>query len=351
MRSTALSCAVVVAVALGWNARVGGQAGSTANAVSAARAANVSAPAAPAVKAADRNWKAPRTAWGDPDLQGVWDNGTVTPLERPADLADREFLSDQEWKIRAEEAANRAASRPANARQDVELAYDNEWWDRGAPLKRTSLIIDPPNGKLPALTPGGQALLAKRAEASKGRGPADSYTDRPLQERCLVYHGVPPMPTGYNNNYLIVQTRDHVAIRYEMMAETRIIPLDRRPHLAPKLDQWIGNSRGRWEGDTLVVETTGYSPKTTFRFPVDHATLKVVERFKRTTADDIDYTFTVENPTMYTRPWTAVLPLAKTPGPIYEYACHEGNHGLEGVLRGHRYEEQQAKDKGQQGQR
>ena len=181
--------------------------------------------------------------------------------------------------------------------------------------------------------------------AAKARGRADSYTDRPLQERCLVYHGVPAMPTGYNNNYLIVQTKDTIAIRYEMLAETRIIPLDRRGHLGSKLPQWLGNSRGHWEGDTLVVETTGFDPKNTFRFPVDHRTLKVVERYRRTSATDIDYRFTIDNPGMYTRPWTAVLPMQKIAGPIYEYACHEGNHGLEGVLRGARYEEQQAAQK------
>lgn len=305
-----------------------------------------------AVRKADAvRYVVPRTPWGDPDLQGTWDNGTPTPLERPADLADKEFLTDEEWRQRADEVANRAARRPSSAAQDVELAYDNEWWDRGTPLKRTSLIVDPRNGRLPPLTPEGQALVARRAAAAKARGPADSYTDRPLQERCLVYHGVPPMPTGYNNNYLIVQTRDTVAIRYEMMAETRMVPLDRRPHLDRKLTQWIGNSRGRWEGDTLVVETAGYSPKTTFRFPVDHATLTVTERFRRVSPTEIDYTFTVVNPTMYTRPFTAVLPLIKTSNVIYEYACHEGNHGLEGVLRGHRYEEQQALQKGKtQGQ-
>ena len=160
-----------------------------------------------------------------------------------------------------------------------------------------------------------------------------------------MYHGVPPFPTGYNNNYQIAQTRDYVAIRYEMLAETRIIPLDGRPHLGPAIPQWIGNSRGRWEGETLVVETTNYSDKTTFRFPAAHETLRVVERFTRTDEDTIDYRFTVHDATMYTRPWTAVLPMTKTDGPIYEYACHEGNYGLANVLRGHRAEEAEAAKK------
>jgi hypothetical protein len=295
----------------------------------------------PAARKAGK-YAVPHTPWGHPDLQGLWNNGTPTPLERPADLAGREFLSDEEWAARTKEAATRAEQRPKNAAQDVELAYDNEWWDRGTPLKRTSLIIDPADGKLPALTSDGQKLLADRAAAARRHGPADSHENRPLQERCLLYHGVPPFPTGYNNNYLIAQNRDFVALRYEMLAETRIIPLDARPHLGPRIPQWMGNSRGHWEGDTLVVETSDYDSKTTFRFPADYRTLRVVERFTRTADDAIDYQFTVNNPSMYTRPWTAVLPLARAPGPIYEYACHEGNHGLEHVLRGHRYEERQA---------
>lgn len=304
------------------------------------------APDEAAKAATDRNWKAPKTAWGHPDIQGIWNNGTTTPLERPADLADRDVLTKEEWAARAKESANRAASRPDDPDNDLALAYDNEWWDRGTPLLRTSLITDPPNGKLPPFTPEGKKLVDDRAALRAKRGYADSYTDRPLQERCLLYHGVPPFPTGYNNNYQIVQTPTHIAIRYEMLAETRMIALDGRPHLGPKIPQWMGNSRGRWEGDTLVVETTDYNDKATFRFPADHRSLKVIERFTRTSSDAIDYQFTVENPTMYTRPFTAILPLVKAEGPIYEYACHEGNIGLTNVLRGHRYEERQAAGKG-----
>ncbi len=224
---------------------------------------------------------------------------------------------------------------------DVELAYNNEWWDRGVPLLRTSLIVDPTNGKLPALTPEGQRIVAARAAARKMRGPADSWEDRPLQERCLLYHGTPPFPTGYNNNYQIAQTPTTVAIRYEMLAEVRIVPLDNRPHLQGALKQWMGSPLGHWEGDTLVVETTNYSPKTTFRFPASE-NLKVTEYFKRTDADNIDYRFVVHDPTIYTRDWTAVLPLVKAPGPLFEYACHEGNYGIQGVLSGHRAQERKA---------
>jgi len=289
-------------------------------------------------------WTAPRTPWGHPDLQGIWDNGTTTSLERPKEFSDREFLTDEELKERTEEVATRAEKRPNSALADVELAYNNEWWDRGAPLKRTSLIVDPPNGRLPKLTPDGQKRVAAQEAYRKSRGPADSWTDRPLQERCILYHGVPPFPTGYNNNYQIAQTPNYVAIRYEMMAETRIIPLDGRPALNPRVKQWMGNSRGRWEGDTLVVETTGYSDKTTFRFPAANDSLRVIERFKRVSKDEIDYRFTVDNPAMYSRPWTAVLPLVATEGPIYEYACHEGNYGIAGVLSGHRAQEKTAED-------
>ena len=288
---------------------------------------------------AEKRWKVPRTPWGHPDLQGIWNNGTTTPLERPRDLENREFLSDEEWAARAKESATRADTRPDDPLADVELAYNNEWWDRGVPLKRTSLIIDPPNGKLPPLTAEGQQRVAAREAARRQRGPADSWEDRPLQERCLLYHGVPPFPTGYNNNYQIVQTREYVAIRYEMMDETRIIPLDGRPHLGPRIRSWIGNARGRWEGDTLVVETTNYNDQATFRFPADNETLRVIERFTRVGDGQIDYQFMVDNPTMYTKPWKAVLPMAKVKGPIYEYACHEGNYGIANVLSGYRAQE------------
>jgi hypothetical protein len=301
---------------------------------------------------AAKKWTPPRTSWNHPDLQGIWNNGTTTPLERPKDLADREFLTDEEWAARAKDASTRAEAdrRPEDPDGDLALAYNNEWWDRGVPLKRTSLIVDPANGRLPPLTPEGQKRVAARAAAAKQRGPADSWEDRPLQERCLLYHGTPPFPTGYNNNYQIAQTREHVAIRYEMLAETRIIPLDGRQHLGSKLRQWMGNSRGRWEGDTLVVETTNYSNKTTFRFPASED-LRIVERFTRTDPDNIDYRFTVHDPTMYTTPWTAILPLAKAPGPIYEYACHEANYGMTNLLKGHRYEEQVAAEEAKKGSR
>ena len=326
--------ALAIAAILAWIAPLAGQAPAT------------HVKTAPAPKPGAKKWTPLRTPWGHPDLQGLWNNGTTTALERPADLAGKEFLTDEEWAARAKEASTRAERRPDDDDADLALAYNNEWWDRGDPLKRTSLIVDPLNGRLPPLTPEGQKRVAARQAAARAHGPADSWEDRPLQERCLLYHGVPAFPTGYNNNYQIAQTPQTVAIRYEMLAETRIIPIDGRPHLGADIRQWLGDSRGHWEGETLVVETTNYSDKTTFRFPAANESLRIVERFTRVDLNAIDYRFTVHNETMYTRPWTAILPLTKTAGPIYEYACHEGNYGLGNVLRGHRAEEAEAAKKG-----
>jgi hypothetical protein len=185
-------------------------------------------------------------------------------------------------------------------------------------------------------------MLDARAAARQTRGAFDSWIDRPLQERCILYHGVPPLPTGYNNNYEIAQAPGLVAILHEEIHEVRLIPLDGRPHIGASVRQWLGDSRGHWEGETLVVETTNFHPEATFRFPADTATLRVVERFRRAGRNAIDYQFTIDNPTMYARPWTATLPMRKADGLIYEYACHEGNYGIANVLQGHRAEEKAA---------
>jgi hypothetical protein len=207
------------------------------------------------------------------------------------------------------------------------------------------LIIEPADGKLPSLTQEGQRRSDAVTEARRARGPADSYEDRPLQERCLLYHGVPPLPTGYNNNYQIIQTPGYVAIVYEMLNEVRLIPLDSRPHVGSGIRQWMGDSRGRWEGRTLVVETTNFNNQwNLFRFPASGTKTRVVERFTRVDADHIDYRFTIDDPATYTRPWTAALPFTRIDGPIYEYACHEGNIGMEGILSGHRADETAASE-------
>jgi hypothetical protein len=286
----------------------------------------------------------PRTAWGDPDLQGTWNNGTITPLERARDAGEKELLSREEEAEVNEQSDTRAERRPSDRAQDLELAYDQVWWDRGASIGRTSLIIDPKDGRLPPLTPDGQKMVDARAAARRTRGFADSWVDRPLQERCILYHGVPPLPTGYNNNYEIAQAPGLVAILHEEIHEVRLIHLDGRPHIGASIRQWLGDTRGHWEGETLVVETTNYHKDATFRFPADAATLRVVERFRRVGPDAIDYQFTVDNRTMYTRPWTATLPMRKSDGKIYEYACHEGNYGLANVLGGHRAQEKAAEE-------
>jgi len=289
-------------------------------------------------------WTPPRTSWGDPDLQGTWNNGTITPLERARGACEKELLTKAEEEEINEQSDARATpeNRPRDAAQDVELAYDQVWWDRGKSIGRTSLIVDPKDGRLPPLTPQGEKLMAQRAAALAGRGAFDSWTDRPLQERCILYHGVPPLPTGYNNNYEITQAPGVVAILHEEIHEVRIIPLDGRPHAGSSIRQWMGDSRGHWDGDTLVVETTNFRPDATFRFPADPATLRVIERFRRVAPDGIDYQFTVENPTFYSSSWTATLPMRPGDGLIYEYACHEGNYSLTDILGGARKAEAEA---------
>jgi hypothetical protein len=292
--------------------------------------------------AAAKNWTPPRTPWGEPDLEGIWSYATITPLERPAEQAGREVLSDEEVAAVDEEARTGADRRDGTPEADLARAYNALYYDRGKSLGRTSLIVDPPDGRLPPLTPEGQRRRAARAEYLRAH-PADTWEDRPLQERCITYHGVPPLPTGYNNTYQIFQTPGQVAILDENIHDVRWIPLDGRAHVGQKIRQWNGNSRGRWEGETLVVETTNYSPKTTFRFPVAGETLRAVERFKRIAADTIDYQFTIYDPTTYTRPFTVALPMTSLPDyVIHEYACHEGNYAIAHALSGARAQEKAA---------
>lgn len=316
-----------------------------------APAAQVASSAAKPTTAASA-WTLPRTPWGEPDLQGVWDYRTITPLERPSALAEKQILTD-------EEAAN--FEREENRRQNRDLIdpakgglqypaggvvpYNEFWYDRGNSLvgsKRTSLIVDPPDGRLPLLTPEGQrradAAAAEQRETQAGRPRADSYEDRPLSERCILFGGtVPMLPGAYNNNVQLVQTPGYVAILNEMIHEHRIVPVDGRPHVGQHIRQWLGDSRGHWEGNTLVVDTTNFSPKTDFRG--SGAGLHVVERFTRVDPDTLQYEFTVDDPTIWTRSWTAMVPMRKSSERMYEYACHEGNHALPGVLSGARAEE------------
>ncbi len=281
-----------------------------------------------------------RTAWGDPDLQGVWSYASLTPLQRPSELADKKFYTQEEAAVR-----NAAVTVDRSPEAGSVGTYNALWFDRGRvdPGLRTSLIVDPPNGRLPPLTPEGQARVAERAERRRDH-PADSWLDRSAWDRCITYHGVPPVSTGYNNTYQILQTPDTVAILVENIHDVRIIPLDGRPRLEARIRQWNGDSRGHWEGSTLVVETSNYSDKTDHRFPSSRNT-RAVERFTRVEKNSIHYEFTIEDPTVYTAPWTAVRPMPRLHDyQIYEYACHEGNYAMTNILRGARAQERAAED-------
>ena len=275
-----------------------------------------------------------RTADGRPNLQGTWNNSTQTPLQRPVGLGMKQFYTDEEL----------AHVRPANHDEDPAQGdpgtYNQFWWEQGEFLRQTSLIVDPPDGRIPPLTADG----ARRRAARQARDPErfDSVEDLNLSERCIT-RGAPKLPGGYNNNFLIVQTPEYIVLVQEMIHEARIIPLDGRPHLPSSVRGYLGDSRGRWEGDTLVVETTNFNEK------IDQtsynccggatANLKAVERFRLADADTIDYRYTVDDPSTFTRPWTASVPMKRAPGPLYEYACHEGNYSVEGILRGARARE------------
>ena len=303
------------------------------------------APQAGAAKGA----AAPRTSWGHPDLQGVWSTATVTPFERPRDLADKEFITEEEEAAYAKkiaDARNVDLQRQLGKNSDVTSAYNEAWYDRGTKVistRRTSLVIDPRDGRIPPLTPEGQARAARAIPQSgiQEFRIVDSWMDRGIWERCIT-RGVPDvmLPTAYNNNYRILQTKDTVAILAEMIHDARIIPLDGTPHLPSGIRQWMGDSRGHWEGDTLVVDTANFTSKTTFRGSSEN--LHLTERFTRTDKDTLVYRVTVEDPTTFTRPWTIEMPAVRMDADIYEYACHEGNYGLRNLLSASRAAERQA---------
>jgi hypothetical protein len=268
--------------------------------------------------------------WGDPSLEGVWNYATMTPLERPRDFADKATLSD---------ADAAAYERQTIERQSVtNNTAGPDWWDPGTRRlvdRRTSLIVDPANGRLPTLTAEAQQRAAARAQARPRNALPDGPEDLGLNVRCLQWAiaGPPLMPGVYNNNVQFVQTRDTIAIVSEMIHDARIVPMDGRPH--GTLPRWMGDARGRWEGSTLVVDTIHLSDKNEFRGSAAH--LHLVERFTRVDADTIDYRFTAEDPTTWTSAWTAAFPLKRISEPMYEYACHEGNaRSVEGTLRGAR---------------
>jgi hypothetical protein len=284
-----------------------------------------------------------------PDLQGIWTDATLTPLERPAELENKSVLSEQEAVLLAKFILQQQDRdrRDGGEGADVARGYNELFFDRGNGLARigatipSSLIFNPPNGRIPMLTPGAvQRLAAQRAEASEH--PADGPANRSLQERCLLAAttGPPMVPGLYNNYYQIVQTPDYMMILSEMMHDARIIPLDARPHLSPSVRLWLGDSVGHWDGQTLVVDTTNFTAKTAFHG--SDANLHLIERFTRVARKMIVYEFTVDDPTAFAQSWSARLPLVPSDGPIYEYACHEGNYALRNILTGAREEEREA---------
>ena len=303
---------------------------------------------------APKPYKAPRTPDGQPDIQGIWSNAVLTPLERPVDLKDKAFLTEKEaldYEKRTVENSNKDSRAGAGTDADVARAYNDFWWDRGTKVTtlRTSLVIDPPDGRVPPQTEATKLRAADEAKrpafrgaGASGRG-VDTWLDRSTFERCIT-RGMPGAmsPTAYNNNYRITQGPGFVAIQIEMLGGARVIPTDGRPHLRPSMRHWMGDSVGRWDGNTLVVETTNFTDKVLYRGAAEN--LHLVERFTRVGPDEIDYRVTITDPTTFTRPWTIAIPYVNTGEEMFEYACHEGNYGMEGILSGAREEERKARE-------
>lgn len=345
VRSQPAPSALAIVIALVWLAPV--FAGQDQKSNTSAR----SRPA-PGVK----TWRVPRTRNGRPDLQGVWNFSTLTPMERPAALAGKAYLTVQEAAAyEKREAERRSKPNPRDAAELAEdpdfgagaeapVAYDfRTWWDRGSKVvstRRTSLVVDPPDGRIPPLTLEGQKRVAAQAEAR--RRPAAGPEDRSVVDRCIVgINSGPPMTSStYMNNMQLFQSPGYVVIVTEMIHAARIIPTDGRPHGTVR--RWQGDSRGRWEGDTLVVDTINFFGTTSFRGSSPN--LHLVERFARVDRYTLMYEYTIDDPATWTKPWTVEHPMVKTEGPLYEYACHEGNHSMIGILGAARAEEKAAEE-------
>jgi len=297
-------------------------------------------------------WKPPRTSYGDPDLQGIWSNASIIPLERPKELEGKQSFTAEELKAYEARVFARSSRERPQAPGQVGT-YNDFWWDadsKRAPNFHTSLIIDPPDGKVPPLTPQAQRRVDSDRAYARAH-PADGPEDRSLAERCLLFPmaGPPILPSFYNNsqygsltvNYQIQQSPGYVTLLIEVNHDLRIIPLDGRAHLPSGVRQWMGDPRGHWEGNTLVVDSTNFTDKTRFRGADEN--LHLTERFTRTSPDVLLYEFTVEDPTAFTRPWKAEAPMIASDGPLYEHACHEGNYGLFGILSGARAEEKEGR--------
>ena len=319
-----------------------------------------------AQETAAESWTVPRTADGQPDLQGVWANNTATPLERPEVLGDKATLTDEELARLQERYSRLFASGESDAAfadsvfvaalsdqesfssRDTTTGNYNQFWlvDRDFADNRTSLVVDPPDGRLPPLTEDARRLVDARS-AHLADNPASSWTDRRLQERCITF-GMPNLFAGYNSYYQIIQTPGHVVFLHEMIHDARIVPLDGPPHVDDAIRQWHGDARGYWDGDALVVETRNFSrqadsPAALYtRVRGSAEQLRLVERFTRVGPDTLRHELTVEDPGTYTASWTAMIPLARKDELLFEYACHEGNIGMEGILAGHRAEEREA---------
>ena len=299
-------------------------------------------------------WVVPRTADGKPDLEGVWENNSATPLERPARLADKPRLSDQELAALERKARTLlgpeaeavfgdalyltllADTRPGGL--GATGTYSQNWLPDRYFEHRTSLITDPADGKLPPLTPAGTRV---RASARPSGAKVDSVQGMSMQDRC-VHYGFPDLFAGYMSVYRITQSPQTVAIEMEKIHDARIVPLDRSTHLSPAIRNYLGDARGRWEGDTLVVETTNFHPNGNPMggySVLSDQNLRLIERFRRTAEDTLEYTFTVDNPTMWTRPWTATINWKRSKSQLFEYACHEGNYSLRGMLSAIRAED------------
>ena len=296
----------------------------------------------------------PQTPWGTPDLQGTWDFRTITPLQRPEDLGDKAFLTEEEAANLEQEAVDRderllhQAARRTEAGGNVG-AYNNFWMDRGTNIvgdRRTSLIVEPPNGRLPDVTEAGQARAAAGRGSFRDALP-ESHVDLSNADRCLTgFNAGPPItPGGYNQNMQLFQTPDHVVLLTEMVHTVRVVPLDGRPALDDSLRQWSGDSRGHWEGETLVVETTNFDAKRGWRGSTPG--MRLVERFTRVDADTLEYEFTVTDSDTWMAPWTVQLPMRRNELQLFEYACHEGNYAMDAMLGGARADERKAAQGGQ----
>ena len=279
----------------------------------------------------------PRAPDGHPDLQGVWSFATLTPLERPSAFAGKETLTSNEAEEFAKQrlVSSNKDRRDGGGAADVERAYNEFWWDFGTKATtQPSLVVDPPSGRIPALTAEAQQRQSQRQNLF------DNPEDRPISERCILgFNSGPPMvPSAYNNNVQIVQTADHVVILNEMIHSARIVPLSGRPHPTKDMRYLTGDSVGHWEGDTLIVDTTNFSKNGGFRGA--SANLHLIERISRVDQGTLRYEFTIDDPATWTKRWTVSIPMSSTNELIYEYACHEGNYALEGVLRGARHQEE-----------